>query len=105
MERRIYIGSGLAAILTVIFWAAGTACAQWPGMAVSGDGTLISYETRGDAVAGRPALVFVHGWSCDARYWDRQLPYFSKRFRVVALDLAGHGHSGMGRSRFTMGSR
>jgi pimeloyl-ACP methyl ester carboxylesterase len=65
----------------------------------SADGTPISYEVRGE---GEPALVFVHGWSCDARYWREQVPHFEKRHRVVTLDLAGHGHSGSGRSRYTM---
>lgn len=75
------------------------ACAQWPGVVPSKDGTPISYEVYG---AGEPTLVFVHGWSCDARYWRAQLPYFSKNHRVVVLDLAGHGHSGTTRSQYTM---
>jgi pimeloyl-ACP methyl ester carboxylesterase len=29
---------------------------------------------------------------------------FSKKYRVVVLDLAGHGHSGMSRTTYTMGS-
>jgi pimeloyl-ACP methyl ester carboxylesterase len=66
---------------------------------LSKDGTAISYEVYG---AGELTLVFVHGWSCDARYWRAQLPYFSKRYRLVTLDLAGHGHSGMTRLRYTM---
>lgn len=47
-------------------------------------------------------MVFVHGWSCDARYWRAQLPHFARHHRVAALDLAGHGHSGSARSRYTM---
>lgn len=73
--------------------------AKWPRMALSKDGTPISYEIFGE---GEPTLVFVHGWSCDARYWRAQVPVFSKRFRVVVLDLAGHGHSGMSRAKYTM---
>jgi pimeloyl-ACP methyl ester carboxylesterase len=46
--------------------------------------------------------VFVHGWSCDARYWRSQLSHFSKNHRVVTLDLAGHGHSGTTRSKYTV---
>lgn len=30
------------------------------------------------------------------------MPYFSRNHRVVKLDLAGHGHSGMARARYTM---
>lgn len=72
---------------------------EWPRIALSKDGTPISYEVHG---LGEPALVFVHGWSCDARYWRFQIPYFAKKHRVVVLDLAGHGHSGMGRATYTM---
>lgn len=48
--------------------------------------------------------MFVHGWSCDARYWRAQVPRFAGQFRVVTLDLAGHGHSGSSRSRYSMQS-
>jgi len=73
--------------------------ADWPHVVPSKDGTPISYETYG---AGEPTLVFVHGWSCDSRYWRAQLPYFTKNHRVVMLDLAGHGHSGITRLQYTM---
>jgi pimeloyl-ACP methyl ester carboxylesterase len=72
---------------------------QWPHVVPSKDGTPISYEIYG---LGEPSLVFVHGWSCDARYWRAQLSHFSKNHRVVVLDLAGHGHSGLTRMRYTM---
>ena len=49
-------------------------------------------------------LVFIHGWSCDSRYWRAQIPYFSQKYRIALVDLAGHGHSGFGRSNYTMGS-
>ncbi len=81
--------------------AQAQAQAKWPRFAVSADNVPISYEVHG---SGEPALVFVHGWSCDARYWRAQVPPFSRKHRVVVLDLAGHGHSGMTRSAYSMGS-
>jgi pimeloyl-ACP methyl ester carboxylesterase len=75
--------------------------AEWPHIVLSKDNTPISYEVYG---SGEPTLVFVHGWSCDARYWRAQVPHFSKKHRVVILDLAGHGHSGMTRANYTMGA-
>ena len=75
--------------------------AEWPRIALSKDGTPISYEIYG---TGEPTLIFVHGWSCDARYWRAQVPHFSKKHRVIVLDLAGHGHSGTTRTRYTMGA-
>lgn len=67
--------------------------------AVSTDGIPVRYEVRG---SGAPALVFVHGWSCDRRYWNAQMDYFADRHQVVAVDLAGHGESGLGRKAWTM---
>jgi len=94
---------GLVACLVFLIAVFGNtpAEAEWPHMAFSKDGTPISYEVFGK---GEPTLVFVHGWSCDARYWSAQVPVFSKKFRVIVLDLAGHGHSGMSRTKYTMSS-
>jgi len=71
----------------------------WPQVAFSKDSTPISYEVYG---AGEPTLMFVHGWSCDSRYWRMQIDQFAKKYRVVVLDLAGHGHSGLTRGRYSM---
>ncbi|QKV76692.1 alpha/beta fold hydrolase [Amycolatopsis sp. Hca4] len=40
-------------------------------------------------------IVFVHGWAQSARCWDAQLadPALTERFRLVAMDLRGHGAS------------
>jgi pimeloyl-ACP methyl ester carboxylesterase len=71
------------------------------GTVVSADGVQIRYEFRGK---GEPTLIFVHGWSCDRSYWREQLPYFAKKYRVVAIDLAGHGESGLNRKAWTLGA-
>ena len=66
------------------------------------DGVRIVYETWRRDSADEPALVFVHGWSCDRTYWTAQLVPFAKDFDVVAVDLAGHGESGRGREAWTI---
>lgn len=66
---------------------------------ISPDGVAIHYQTHG---AGTPALVFVHGWSCDQSHWKEQVSYFSQRYKVVTIDLAGHGASGVNRDDWTM---
>ena len=71
------------------------------GWANSTDGVRIAYEVHGE---GSLALVFVHGWSCNRSYWAGQLEPFSRGFEVVALDLAGHGDSGIGRKQWTIQS-
>jgi pimeloyl-ACP methyl ester carboxylesterase len=69
------------------------------GRVMSPDNVAISYRVRG---TGKPALVFVHGWCCDQGYWKFQVPHFAKRHKVVTIDLAGHGESGLGREAWTM---
>jgi pimeloyl-ACP methyl ester carboxylesterase len=71
------------------------------GRVPSSDGVTIVYEARGE---GAPALVFVHGWSCDRSYWRAQVESFSREYRVVAVDLAGHGDSGTERATWTIES-
>jgi pimeloyl-ACP methyl ester carboxylesterase len=68
-------------------------------VAMSPDGIPIHYDVEGD---GSPALVLVHGWSCDRTYWRGQMSPLARRHQVVAIDLAGHGESGVGRSSWTM---
>ena len=70
-------------------------------VATSADGTAIHYYEVGQE---GPVLVFVHGWSCDAGYWREQVDYFKDRYRLVLVDLAGHGRSGSGRENYTMQS-
>ena len=57
----------LVIFFMVLFLTFGAirAQAECPHVATSKDGTPISYEIYG---AGEPTLMFVHGWSCDARY-------------------------------------
>ena len=66
---------------------------------LSGDGVTIHFDDLG---AGEPALVFVHGWNCDRGYWSEQLEHFARSHRVVNVDLAGHGKSGLDRTGWTM---
>jgi pimeloyl-ACP methyl ester carboxylesterase len=69
------------------------------GVATSQDGVPLAFEVHG---AGAPTLVFVHGWSCDRHYWRGQIRALAARYQTVAVDLAGHGESGVGRRAWTM---
>jgi pimeloyl-ACP methyl ester carboxylesterase len=63
------------------------------------DGVKISYDVQGE---GEPVLVFVHGWSCSKEYWKEQVAHFAKKHKVVTIDLAGHGQSGLSRKEYTL---
>lgn len=65
----------------------------------SRDGIQIAYEVHG---TGMPALVFIHGWSCDRSYWKAQIEPFARQYQVITIDLAGHGESGLGRKTWTI---
>jgi pimeloyl-ACP methyl ester carboxylesterase len=53
------------------------------------DGAKIYYEDRGQ---GQP-VVLIHGWTCSTKFWQRNAPELAKEFRVVTIDLRGHGNS------------
>ena len=53
------------------------------------DGVNLYYEDQGE---GTP-LVFIHGWTCSSQVWRKNVPELAKQFRVVTLDLRGHGNS------------
>ena len=69
------------------------------GVTSAKDGVQIHYEFGG---SDSPALVFIHGWNCDRSYWSAQLPVFATTHQVVAIDLAGHGESGINREDWSM---
>ena len=54
------------------------------------NGTKLAFDDRG---AGKPALVFIHGWTCDRSFFAPQAEHFARRHRVVSVDLRGHGES------------
>lgn len=64
----------------------------------SKDGTEIAYTIQGK---GEPTLIFVHGWSCNKSYWNDQVKTFSSKYKIVTIDLGGHGESGKNRKDFT----
>lgn len=44
-------------------------------------------EGKGDV------LVFLHGLGSTKKDWDAQIPFFSKNYRIINVDLRGHGKS------------
>lgn len=50
---------------------------------------------------GEP-LLLLHGNGEDHTYFEHQMEYFSKMYRVIALDTRGHGKSERGNKPFTI---
>jgi pimeloyl-ACP methyl ester carboxylesterase len=53
------------------------------------EGVKVHYESYG---AGKEAVVFIHGWTCDLTFWRGQAPVYRNR-RSLLIDLPGHGQS------------
>lgn len=47
-------------------------------------------------------LLFIHGWGINQTYWQDQILHFSKKYRIVTLDLPGFGQSGKNRNAWTI---
>ena len=63
------------------------------------NGAKIHYKSYGQ---GSDAFVLVHGWSSNLEAWNYQLPDLTKRGRVIAIDLPGHGQSDKPQLAYTM---
>jgi pimeloyl-ACP methyl ester carboxylesterase len=103
-RRRVGLGAALGTAAFALAGAGGAptgaATGQVVGRARSADGVEIVYTVAG---AGRVALVLIHGGLADRTFWEPQLEGLSDRYRVAALDLAGHGESG-GRESYAIAS-
>jgi len=99
------------AVLRVASVAAALATSAVPGIAATPpaaldasvpslfDHTAIHYRAVGK---GAPAVVLVHCWMCDSGIWDNVVPELAQRYRVITLDLPGHGTSGKDRKVWSM---
>ena len=92
----------LLRIMLLVVFAFSAAQAQPKSEVVNAsDGVPIHYSVQGK---GDPALVFIHCWACNRHFWDNQVAEFSKTYRVVTIDLPGHGESGQGRKTYSVES-
>ena len=55
------------------------------------NGTRLYYEVAGSG----EALVLAHGFTLDARMWDKQFEPFAEQYRVVRYDARGFGRSAL----------
>ena len=68
--------------------------------AASVDGIPLHWTSSG---SGAHTLMLVHGWTCDDSSWSAQVPALMGKYRVLTLDLPGHGKSGkIEASKFSM---
>lgn len=56
------------------------------------------YQEKGEG----EALILLHGNGENGAYFDKQIEFFSDKYRVIAVDTRGHGNSPRGTAPFTM---
>jgi pimeloyl-ACP methyl ester carboxylesterase len=67
-------------------------------------------ELHGDSVAyqdvgtGSQALLLIHGMAGSSETWRGVIPQLSRKYRVVAPDLLGHGKSDKPRGDYSLGA-
>jgi len=59
------------------------------GEVITSDGVTLRYLEQGTG----PALLMIPGWSQTAAQFKHQIEGLSGRYRVIALDMRGHGDS------------
>jgi pimeloyl-ACP methyl ester carboxylesterase len=64
------------------------------------DGNKVHYYDIGPAKE-KSAMVFIHGWTCNADFWKYNYNAFPG-YRVIALDLPGHGQSDKPKVNYSM---
>lgn len=63
------------------------------------DGNQVPYTIAGEDGA---TIVLVHCWMCDRSFWSEQVPVLARHYRVVAMDLPGHGEATAVRDAWTV---
>src|SRR5437868_13012979 len=104
MRRSLGILAVLTAALPLVGGAAlpggvDASLSDAPSRFATLDGSRVHYKVLG---AGSPALVFVHGWTCDMTVWRLQAPVLAQDHHVVFVDLPGHGRSDAPDVAYTM---
>jgi pimeloyl-ACP methyl ester carboxylesterase len=81
----------------ILFITSGTAAAMEDRYALL-DGVRVHYQNYG---TGTEAVIFIHGWACNASFWHSNVSAFVPTGRVIVLDLPGHGDSDKPRVAYT----
>lgn len=93
-----FIRSFCFAFACLLLVAAAARAAELESRYADFDGQKVHYLSGGK---GKRALVFVHGWASDQTFWQAQTAAF-RDFRVIAIDLPGHGQSDKPQVEYTM---
>ncbi|MEO1128704.1 MAG: alpha/beta hydrolase [Planctomycetota bacterium] len=90
-HRLLAIAFLLLATLTTGGCAASRSSGPADYAAPMPSGLRVAYTDAGPRDA--TALIFIHGWASDRTVWHNQLDALAAEYRVITIDLPGHGQS------------
>lgn len=62
-------------------------------------GHVMAYDIEGEGVP----LLFIHQVATDRRLWEHQRKSFSQRYRLITIDVMGHGEVAWSHQEFSLG--
>jgi pimeloyl-ACP methyl ester carboxylesterase len=66
--------------------------------------THAGVSLRYDRTGAGPAVLFIHPWSANRTFWERQAQALRDRHTVITVDVRGHGESSHPRTGYSMGT-
>jgi non-heme chloroperoxidase len=89
MNRRTFVKTAAASAAAAVALSRAATSGAAAGSVTTNDGVTLRYDEAG---SGKP-LVCIPGWSQTAAQFKHQLSSLSDRYRVIAVDMRGHGES------------
>lgn len=97
MRIKFIIGS--MAVILLLVWSSFSQTgpkAKWTNF----DGNKVYFYDIGKQKS-KSAIIFIHGWTCSSDFWKDSYDAFPS-YRVIAIDLPGHGKSAKPKLDYTM---
>jgi pimeloyl-ACP methyl ester carboxylesterase len=95
-RRRRLIASMILLVVAGVL-VANTAMVNWQDADATGNSILPldggNIYVSQDGLRDAPALVLIHGLGASTRWWDPVVPMLARSYRVIRIDLLGHGRS------------
>jgi pimeloyl-ACP methyl ester carboxylesterase len=85
------IAAGLLFVVDVQALQGPAPSAAYKDGFVTNEGRRVHYLDWG--TPGRPAFIMLHGLTRSGHTYDHIAPHFTRDYRVIAMDLRGHGES------------
>ncbi len=86
-------------LIVILLGAAAVTAGEPKSSWADFDGVKVHYYDVGKRAD--KALIFIHGWTCNADFWKGSYSAFPE-YRVIAIDLPGHGKSDKPQTKYSM---